>query len=1136
MKTRIVLSIVFLVVVSIATTVLAGNYTYAESSRLASGKWVKIKLTNSGVYKLTYSDLQSMGFADPSKVRVYGFGGSMLKEQFNYPKADTKAAGDIPEVPIYKGNSFILFWARGVVSWANSGSVFKQTVNPYSTSAYYFLTDSQGTATSIPAAASISDIPTASYSTFDDYALHEVDLVNVGSTGREFYGEDFSTTTSQPFPFTINGVSTSTPMTIDVDFISKAISNTTLKASVNNTVVVNATMPGMLGGDNYTRAKKALNTTGTYTNPSAGNSTFNVKIDYGRSGDVNCRLNYIRLNMERDLRLYDAFTPFRRIASRGKTAQYNLSGVNSNVQVWDVTTGRILQMPTVINGSQLSFMAKSPSDTIREFVAVDVNATFPKPEVVGVVANQNLHALPQTDMVIICPSEFIGQAERIAEMHRVKDNLRVTVAQPEQIYNEFSSGTPDVSAYRWFLKMFYDRAQSDSDKPRYLLLFGDGTYDNRLLESRWGAVTPANKILTYQSVGSLVETDSYVCDDYFGFLDDNEGANIAYEKQDLGIGRFPVRTESEAVGVVDKVLGYVNNNVEGAWKNNVCFVADDDDNNEHMRNADKLTDYLEANNKSFIVNKVFMDSYKKVVTSTGSTYPDAKRKLFSLLNSGLMVLNYTGHGGVNGWATEQIVTKFDIESLVMKKLPLWVTATCDFSRFDDFVTTAGEGALLNSKGGGIALITTTRVVYSGPNFSLNSEVIKLLFSKNADGTRLRLGDIMRRTKSQLSGDQNKLNFTLLGDPALKLAYPESQIEVTTINDKPASEQQTLNALSEVTVTGRVLHADGSWDSSFSGIIIPTVFDSPDLVTCLNNNNFSETFKYQDRTKILFFGKDSVRNGLFTFKFTIPKDMSYSGKNGRINLYASNGSENEAQGFYDNFLLNGTNPDAVEDHIGPKITSIYLNSPDFKNGDVVNENPVLIASMIDESGINVSGTGIGHDMTLIVDNQPFQSYNLNGYFATTPGNSKAGELYYNLPTLSDGKHTLVFKVWDIQNNSTSDTIECIVKNGAAPQLFKLYPNKNPVKLSDGEVCFYLEHDRPNTNLSVKMSIYNLSGIELWSRTVTELSDVFSPTPVIWDLRQSNGQPVKSGIYIYKATVYTNQEQETTQAKKLIILGQ
>ncbi len=1135
MRIKSFIATICLILLSLTNQAFAGIYTYAENSLLANGKWVKIKLVNTGVYKLTYTDIKAMGFTDPSKVRVYGFGGAMMKEQFNSPKADTKTNGDLPEVPVYQGNEYILFWAQGVISWKNTGSIFTHTINPYSSYAYYFLTDSKGAPTTIKSEESISD-PEITVNTFNDYALHEADLTNIGATGREFYGEDFSGTTSQTFPFTIAGVSTTIPMTLNVDFISKASVVTPFKVSVNDIQSIYTTMagPNANSDEHYIRAKD-LYATGSHTN-STSQSTFNVKIEYGKSGETNCKLNYIRLNMVRDLKLYDAFTAFRSISAKGKKVAYTVGSANSNVKIWDVTNGKCKQITSTLNGTQLSFAAASPTDTIREFAAVDVNATFPKPEVVGTVTNQNLHAMPQTDMVIISPKNFLTQAEKIAELHKNADNLRVTIVQPEQIYNEFSSGTPDASAYRWLMKMLYDRATSDSDKPKYLLLFGDGTYDNRLLSTAWKTETYTdNFLLTYQSSESLVETSSYVCDDYFGFLDDNEGANIASERLDLGIGRFPVRTLDEASDVVNKVVNYVANKQQGSWKNNLCFVADDGDNNEHMENSYKLTQYLETNYKPFVVNKIYLDSYKKEVTSTGESYPTAKKQLFDLLNSGVMVINYTGHGSVNGWATEQIITKPEIKELYLKRLPLWITATCDFSRYDDFTTTAGEEVLLNKNGGGIALITTTRVVYSGPNYALNSAVNQLLYTKNSDGTRLRLGDILRKTKAQLNGDYNKLNFTLLGDPALKLAYPEYKMEVTSINETPANQTQTLSALSEVTVTGRMLSPDGSFDPEFAGIINPTVFDCEEQITTLNNSG-TGAFKYNDRNKVLFAGKDSVRNGIFSFKFTVPKDMSYSAKNGRINLYAVDYKGNEAQGYYENFLLNGTNPNAINDTIGPLISSIYLNNPDFKSGDIVNEEPVLIAELKDESGINVSGTGIGHDMILMVDNLPSKTFILNGYYSTNTGDSKSGKVYYNLPTLGEGTHKLFFRAWDIQNNSSSQTLECVVKSGYAPRIFNLYPNKNPIRLSDGTTSFYLKHDRPNTNITVKMSIFNLSGMEIWSHTETGLSDMLSAYPISWNLKESNGLTVRPGIYIYRASVYTDQTQETTQAKKLIILGQ
>ncbi|MDD2798752.1 MAG: type IX secretion system sortase PorU [Bacteroidales bacterium] len=1128
-KTFLIISICFLTISAFATT---GLYNYADNSVLANGKWVRIKITNSGVYKLTYTDLTNMGFSDPSKVRIYGFGGAMLPETFKYPKRDTKENGDIPEVPIYKGTNYILFWAQGVISWDNTGSTFTHTVNPYANYACYFLTDSKGTPTPMEVQPSMSN-PDISLATFDDYSLHEKDLVNVVASGREFYGEDFSSNNSQTFTFNIDGVTSTKPMTLGIDFIANSTTGTTFKASVNNQPCINSNMPA-ISTDQHEKAK-SLVTSGTFLN-SLSTQVFNVKIDYGKTNDLNCLLNYIRLNMERTLKLYDSYTAFRSIASKGLKAQYTIQNTNSNVKIWKISDGKCVEITPSTSGFETKFTMTSPRDKPSEFVVVDVNGTFPTPTFDAKVENQNLHALPQTDMVIITNSDFLTYANQIADLHRNpdKDNMRVTVVTPDQIYNEFSSGTKDASAYRWFMKMFYDRATTTADKPRYLLLFGDGTFDNRLLSSQWKNTDPVDKLLTYESVASLVETSSYVCDDYFGFLDDNEGANIEGDGLDLGIGRFPVRNTYEAESVVNKIIGYTTNKQYGTWKNNLCFVADDGDGNGHMDEANQLTQYLEANYKQFVINKIYLDSYKKVITSTGGTYPSAKKKLFDLLNSGIMTLNYTGHGSTNSWAVEQIMTTSDIKSLYLTKLPLWITATCDFSRYDDFNTSAGEEVLLNPNGGGIGLITTSRVVFSTGNSRLNTVLNTLLFKKNSDGSRLRLGDILRQTKAALGTDANKLNFTLLGDPALKLNYAEYKMEITKLNgDSAHLVTPTLSALSEVTLTGRVLNPDGTFDPNFNGVVKPTVFDCDETITTLDNDNTGSPFKYTDRNKVLFTGKDSIKNGEFSFKFTVPKDMSYSYKSGRINLYGYDTNGNEAQGYYENFVLGGTNPNAPIDQDGPSINKMYLNSESFVNGDIVNETPVLEVNLEDKSGLNVSGTGIGHDLLLVIDNSPANTYILNNYYEAYSGSSTAGKVSYVIPKLTDGNHSLYFRAWDIQNNSSSQTINCVVKKGYAPKIFDLYTN-TIVKLSSARVVFLLKHDRPNTNISVKLSVYNLSGIEVWRHAETGLADITEAYPIEWDLKSSNGISVSPGIYLYKASIFTDQAQESTLTKKLVVV--
>lgn len=1112
----------------------SGLYTYAENSVLATGKWKKIKIANSGVYKLTYNDLVAMGFSDPSQVRVYGYGGAMLPEAFKTAKRDTKAGGDLPEVSVYKGSDYILFWGQGPISWNfNTSSLrFDRVVNPYSSAAYYFLTDSKGAPSDMAKLAS-TDNPEATITTFNDYVLHEKDLVNIGATGREFYGEDFSITNSQTFSFDIPGVTT-TPMTVFVDFISKASASTSFKISVNDHIAINSTVP-VGSADPYEKAK-SLNVAGSFTNSSLS-ELFDVKIDYGKPNDINCRLNYFTLNMERKLSLYGSFTPFRNPGAMGRNCSYVVQNTSSSVKIWNITDGVTKEVLPISTGASIQFNALSDVAKPSEFVAVDVNGIFEKPEFVGDVANQNLHSLPQNDMVIICLPALLKSAERLAEMHRdpAKDNLKVVVVTPEQIYNEFSSGTPDATAYRWFLKMFYDRAQTPNEKPKYLLLFGDGSFDNRHLSPEWKSDPTIQLLLTYQSVSSLVETAAYVCDDYFGFLDDNEGANIVADGLDIGIGRFPVRTVAEADGVVNKMIDYAANTQFGSWKNNLCFAADDGDDNGHMRQADQLTQYLEGNYKQFVVNKVFLDSYKKVASSSGGTYPSAKKKLFDLLNSGVLAVNYTGHGSVNAWAVEKIMTTADIKSLNLSHLPLWITASCDFSRFDDFNTTAGEEVLLNPKGGGIGLITTTRVVYSAQNFRLNTALNTLLLKKNNDGSRPRLGDIIRQTKIALGiTDQNKLNFTLLGDPALKLAYADYNMEITGVNGQPVSQTTpTFQALSEVTLSGRVLNPDGTFDPTFNGIVKPTVYDCEEDFVTLDNGNTGTTFTYKDRNKVLFAGNDSVRNGEFSFKFTVPKDMSYSFKSGRINLYGIDLRGNEAQGYFENFLLGGINPSATTDTDGPIISKMYLNDESFKSGDIVNERPALVVDLQDQGGLNVAGTGIGHDLSVSIDNSPLSTYVLNGAYEAKSGSTTEGRISYTLPEMSEGKHTLVFRAWDIQNNSSTQTISCVVKKSHTPQTFDLYTS-NIVKQSTGGVKFMLRNGLPNTFVTLKINVCDISGTEVWNHTESGLADLTEALSVTWDLKATNGITVPPGIYQYRATVYAGKTEETTQSRKLIVI--
>ena len=1111
----------------------ADGSKYATSSALASGKWVKIQIEDRGIYKLTYADLQGMGFSDPAKVSVHGYGGCMLDEDFSNPYID-----DIPAVPVWRGDDYLLFYGCGVINWTYDKSTesFVHTNNPYSNYGYYFLTDATGTKEmeSVASAAGAS----LKVTTFDDYRLHEKDLVSVNNSGRELFGEAMDMTLSRDFSFTgITGI-TNDDGKIALRFIAKPTTgNGSVSMSVDGEKLLEKTIAqsGSSGSETYTMARLVYEVVDW-----KGDKGTNVKVNvrYGQLGHKNVHLDYIRLQMKRELQPYGVCTFFRSLASVGNASRFVIQNANTNTIVFDVTDKlNPKQMETELSGNELSFSI--PAGTLREFALVQRNQAFPSPEVVGDVTNQDLHALPQTDMIIIAQPGLTAQAERLAEAHRTRDGLTVQVVTPDAIYNEFSSGTPDATAYRRFMKMFYDRQTSEEDAPKYLLLFGDGAFDNRFITSGWQNVTTSNMLLTYQTEESLNER-SFVIDDYFGFLDDsNNGKELMSARVDIGIGRFPVRTLAEATNMVNKVIGYMDNKDTGSWKNNVCFVADDGSSADgyminHADQADRLGEYINTSHPEFLVNKIYFDAYKKDVSGGLATYPDVKTNIQKQLKNGLLLINYTGHGSTTAWSDERVLTESDITQSTYTRLPIWITATCDFCRFDASVTSAGEQVFLNKVSGGIGLFTTTRVAYSTPNFEINDNLIRNLFEKK-NGRRLTLGEVMKATKRALGSSRYKLGFALIGDPALKLAYPEYRMQVTAVNGNPVTDEPVdFKALQKITVEGEVLNADGNVATDFSGLLNPTVLDSRVSYETLDNNKTGNTFKYTDYSNILFIGNDSVRAGKFSFTFTVPKDISYSNEFGKMNLYASDETNNlEAQGAYLNYRVGGTDDNAEDDHDGPEIRVLYMNDSTFVNGGQVNMTPFFVARLWDKSGVNITGSSIGHDMMLIIDGDPSLSFNLNSYYELIPGKDGEGIVKYLLPALTPGIHTAEFKVWDIQNNSTTYEFEFEVVEGLKPYLLELTATPSPAR---EQVEFHLFHNRPESQLTVGIMVYDMMGRLQWKHQETGASELFKSYTVTWDLTNNRGGRLRPGIYIYRAAISSGGSKEATDAKKLIILAQ
>ena len=1106
----------------------AFTHSFASSSVLAQGKFVKVKLAETGIYKLTYEDLVSMSI-NPANVRVFGYGGGVLDQNFTQIKPD-----DLPEIPIWmeKGSDgifnsgdYILFYAQGVVRWSfdKNKSMFVHKNNSYSQYGYYFITSDAGVGRKIesknievPADATIYQVDE-----FTDYQLYEKDLQNLTKSGKEFYGETFSNTLSYSFTFNFPNVIKSNTLKLSIDVATSSMENSSFSLNLNGSQ--NKTLSVIKNsGDNYEMAKSA---SAIYTlTPDNDILTFNITYNKSTSTSTGY-LNYIEINARRKLIMQGVAMRFQNVDFLGKSAYnaYTLSNANSNVQIWDITDPQNIYRvaTTSLPDNKLSFVASG--NEFHQYVAIDPTSgtSFAKPEIVGVVANQNLHALQPSDLVIITHPDFLSQAESLAQTHRDKDGLSVNVATTEQVYNEFSSGTPDATSYRWFVKMLYDRAyetNNTADLPKYLLLFGRGSYDNRGIVPNSGD----NLILTYQAENSLVLTSSYVTDDYFGLMDDSEGTQVPSDLLDVAVGRFPVTTAQQASDVVNKTINYIENKEKGIWKNQICFLADDGDNALHMRQSDSIAVTVAKNVPAFQINKIYLDAFVQEVNASGQSYPLARSRFHNLLRSGMFLLDYTGHAGYAGWTNENILTTADVKSLSNKNLPVWMAATCDFLQFDVKPVSAGEYVILNSVGGGIGLFSAARPVYASQNFYINKYFVENLFKKNGDYPRV--GDAVRLAKNSIGTENNKLSYIYLGDPAVRLNYPDQYKVITSkINDSEVLGKDTLKALSTATVSGFIADQNGNKVSDFNGTVEIVVYDKVEKITTLNNEG-DGTLTYYDRSNTLFSGKVKVVDGEFTFTFLLPKDIKYNYGSGRINYYAYDETNNfEAQGYFENFLIGGSSTNLPNDNIGPEI-DIYLNSPEFVSGGKVNETPLFVANISDENGINTVGSGIGHDLLLTVDNDPNKTYILNDYYTAAENSYQQGTVSYKLSTLPEGKHTLTFRAFDLLNNSTSDTIEFEVVKGLAPVIFSVYNYPNPVR---EQTKFVIQHDRPETLLTTTVEIFDLSGRKIWMFSQTSADEV------TWNLTTSNGEKVQKGIYLYRVSIRTENSSLTSRTNKIIV---
>lgn len=847
-------------------------------------------------------------------------------------------------------------------------------------------------------------------------------------------------------------------------------------------------------------------------------------------------------------------------AGQATTVQIKING--SDTRTFTMTFGEYDHGKSV--SMTYSNAYASPSDTVTittvsggpvrlDYISVTQDEPRPRPVLSGTefsvpeyvynITNQNHHADEAADMIIIVPASaaLTAQAQRIKELHEEKDGMRVRIVPADELYNEFSSGTPDANAYRRYLKMLYDRAETEADMPSHLLLFGDCVWDNRMNTQDCSSLSQDDFLLCYESENSFSATNCYVDDGFFCLLDDGEGGNLRTDKLDMAVGRFPVRTAAEAKIMVDKTINYIENDNAGSWQNVMMFMGDDGNENQHMKDADEMASLVETINPAFQVKRVMWDAYSCVTTSTGNTYPDVTKIITQQQNSGALIMNYSGHGRADQISHERVLTLTDFSGFTNTNLPLWITASCDIMPFDSQQQNIGETALLNSNGGAVAFYGTTRTVYVDRNRAINRAYLSALLTPQ-DGEYVSIGEAQRLAKNVLitsSSDTtvNKLQYSLLGDPALKLNIPKMLIVVDSINDVPLLSADTLPQLkagSIATVKGHVETATGDVDSEFTGVVTLTVRDAEKLVVCKLNNTSSEgastPFEYYDRSNTLFNGTDSVRAGKFSMAFAVGKDIDYSDESGLINVFAINTETKEiVNGYSEDFIVGGTGS-LDNDGIGPSIYC-YLNSPTFSNGGNVNSTPYFVAEIYDKDGINTTGSGIGHDLVLTIDGDADKTYILNDNFTYDFGSYTSGYTYYSIPELDAGAHTLRFRAWDLMNNLSTTELTFNVVNGLAPRLIDINCTSNPASVS---TTFIINHDMAGSTLDVEIEVFDMSGRPLWKHTESGVATDNNYT-IDWDLTGSNGGKLQTGVYLYRVKIGCNGSSMASKAKKLIVIS-
>ncbi len=1104
-----------------------------NNSVLSSGKWVKMEFTKEGVYKIDRALLSNMGFdvasLDPRNLAIYGNNGGMLPQSLSIERASDLTENAISVIGeadgVFNNEDYLLFYVDRLdaLNFDQTDRKFSVAKNLYAEKLSYFLTlkkDNGLRINELPDLGQNNPLVT-SYNQIID---HELDNVNILASGREWFGESFGTEGRLVFDFPDLNLAQNHLIKVTVGVMAQAFGSTSVNVLLNNQTLGELNLEAIPNTRYGMKGAEAVSSYSINSSNLASQNSLKLEMTFEKQGLSNALayLNYFLLNVPSNLQFDSEVLIFRSTSALDNSiSTFQINNANANLQVWDVTNAPVPSLQNnTLNGPILSFGAFS--DELHTYVAFDPDR-LAAPDSFTSLPNQDLRGSGIPDLVIVSAEEFLTEANRLADFRRSADQLDVLVTTPQQIYNEFSSGRPDVTAIRDFMA----HLKSKSDRLKYLLLFGKGSYDykNRIEGN-------TNFVPTYESRSSLHPLTSYSSDDYFGFLDPEEGEWIENTNGDhvldIGIGRIPSTSITQAKIAVDKIINYQNSIAGiGNWRRRIVFVADDGDNNLHQRDADRLATLVDTSYSAFNVRKIYLDAYEQLRSPNGESSPKAENALLDAVEQGVLIMNFTGHGAETGWMQERILSLESIPNWKNStRLPLVVTATCEFGRNDDpLIVSGAEELIFKENGGAIGLVTTARPVFSSSNYTLNLALYGSILERPNDEFQ-RLGDIIQYTKNNALNGANNRNFILLADPSMRLSYPKNEIKITKINDKAANnEVDTLQALQRVIVEGAIVNAQQTV-SSFNGELDFSLFDKRSSRQTLGTE--SAPFDYLERDSQLFNGKASITNGLFKIEFVVPKNINYQFGAGKMSMYAfKTDNIQDAMGAKIDFILGGTSKTTINDTQPPNIDA-FINDTTNVSKIVVKRDAALLLKVFDESGINISESGIGQNLSATLNDSI--TYNLNGFYQAVKDDFRKGVVHFPMRGLPLGTNTLEIKAWDNFNNLATSSIEFEVTSENSTLITEINSYPNPLI---NNTTFSVSHNSAGEALEIVIEIINSKGEKVIS-LVSEIENSTNNQLIAWDGTDKYGSKLGKGIYIYNVFLRSiNSGKTHVKRQKLII---